>query len=70
MEWFRKGVDAGDTQCMANIGQMYEDGVGVPKDIPQAISWYRRAITSAKKPDEQGATYARDALKELGAPLQ
>ena len=57
MEWYHKSADLGDTQAMANIGHMYEEGLGVSKDIPQAISWYRRAITSAKDPkDEQGAT--------------
>jgi len=69
-KWFRKAADAGNAQGMANLGFMYEWGDGVPKDIPQAILLYIRAIAIAKNSDDLGAALARDRLKALEASLQ
>jgi TPR repeat protein len=38
-----------------NIGYCYEEGIGVPKDISEAIYWYTLAA-------EQGNAFAQNAL--------
>jgi TPR repeat protein len=41
-----------------NLGDMYYDGHGVPKDYTQALSWYRKAA-------DAGTTLTNDQLKRL-----
>src|SRR5262249_17115377 len=40
----RKAAEAGDDNAEYNIGLMYEQGEGVPKDARQALEWYRKAV--------------------------
>ncbi|KAG0221303.1 hypothetical protein BGW41_006953 [Actinomortierella wolfii] len=40
---FRKSAEDGDPAAQYNLGLVYEKGLGVPKDIDQAVAWYRRA---------------------------
>jgi len=41
---YRKAAEAGDDNAEYNIGLMYEQGEGVPKDARQALEWYRKAV--------------------------
>jgi len=43
MAWNLKGYKQGHSEGANNIGELYESGLGVPKDIKQAVSWYRKA---------------------------
>ena len=45
---------------MNNIAVLYEEGIGVPKDISQAIYWYREAAKNGNK----SATRALERLRE------
>jgi uncharacterized protein len=45
IEWYKKAVQLGSLDAATNIGLMYADGNGVPKDPAQAIIWFRRAAT-------------------------
>ncbi len=40
---FRASAEAGDIYGYNNMGYAYENGVGVPRDIQKAISWYEKA---------------------------
>jgi membrane associated rhomboid family serine protease len=41
---YRKAADLGDGNAQYYLGKMYEDGnQGLPKDVAQALLWYRRA---------------------------
>jgi hypothetical protein len=42
MKWFLK-ADAGDNSATNAIGVLYQQGLGVPVDYAQAMSWYRKA---------------------------
>lgn len=59
MSWYRKAADAGDAAGMFNLGIMYEDGRGMPRDDAQALSWFRKAA-------DAGNQNAVQALKRLG----
>jgi TPR repeat protein len=41
------------------MGVIFESGLGVPKDLLAAASWYRKAA-------EAGDAYASEAVKRLG----
>ena len=41
--WYRKGAQQGDRNGMRNLGVLYRDGTGLPKDPSQAMSWFRKA---------------------------
>ena len=36
-------AEAGDAQAQQNLGSMYTEGKGVPKDYAEAIKWFRKA---------------------------
>jgi len=46
-EWklreLRGRADVGDTAAMVTLAEAYLDGNGVPKDVSQAVTWYRKA---------------------------
>jgi TPR repeat protein len=44
---------------MHNIGVLYQDGLGVPKDLGTAVPWYRREA-------DLGSVNAKEALARLG----
>ncbi len=58
-EWFMKAINyAANTHAMYLVGEMYEKGIYVAKDLNTAISWYRKA-------DLQGSPDATRKLKQL-----
>src|ERR1700722_12763846 len=40
---FLAAAEGGEPGCQVNIGTFYSEGLGVKKDIPSALYWYRRA---------------------------
>jgi TPR repeat protein len=48
----RKKAEQGDADAQYNLGFMYANGRGVPKDEVEAVNWYRKAA-------EQGNAYAQ-----------
>lgn len=58
-EWFMKAINyAANTHAMYMVGEMFEKGIYVPKDLNTAISWYHKA-------DIQGSQMATQKLKQL-----
>ncbi|TWB21273.1 Sel1 repeat-containing protein [Nitrospirillum amazonense] len=43
LPWYRCAADLGDTQSQFNLALLYDEGVDIPADTPQAVRWYRRA---------------------------
>lgn len=52
---WRPLAEAGDANAQYNLGAMYSDGLGVPKNDAEAVRWYRMAA-------EQGHAEAQAAL--------
>jgi len=44
VEWFRKAAYQGYSRAQKNLGALYEQGLGVPKDPETAFKLYRQAI--------------------------
>lgn len=42
-DWYRKAAEQGYASAQRNLGVMYSDGRGVPKDEAQAYMWYNLA---------------------------
>lgn len=40
--WYQKAADKGYAHAAMNLGNLYEQGLGVPKDQRQAEAWYRK----------------------------
>jgi TonB family protein len=58
--WYRKLADAGDADGMYYVGWDYENGIGVAKDLDQAVTWYRKAAAA-------GSEKAKQSLERLSA---
>lgn len=39
-----KAAEKGDAHAQANLGFGYHEGEGVPKDLAEALRWWRRAL--------------------------
>ena len=39
-------AEAGDPEAQANVGYMYEEGLGVTQQFDTAVSWYKKAAAS------------------------
>jgi len=59
--WYRKSADRGDAAAQFLLGNMYNEGRGVPQDYATAVSWYRKAADQgdAWAQLNLGALYAR-----------
>ena len=43
MKWYRNAADQGLAIAQLNVGLLYSEGHGVPKDKAEAARWYRKA---------------------------
>lgn len=61
LEGFRKLAERGDARAQYNMGRMYSDGLGVPKDNVQAFAWYVKAADQGldRAQNNVGWAYAR-----------
>jgi TPR repeat protein len=59
MAWYRKAADLSDSTATYNIGFMYHNGQGTPRDPTEAIAWYRKAadLGYASAPYNVGVMY-------------
>ena len=55
LDTVRQAADQGDANAQFNLGHMYYNGEGVPKDDAEAVKWYRLAA-------EQGDASAQSRL--------
>ena len=57
---FTKLAEQGDANAQFNLGVMYANGKGVPKDASQAVTWFRKAAEQgdAKAQFNLGVRYA------------
>ncbi|MGB8128927.1 MAG: tetratricopeptide repeat protein [Candidatus Angelobacter sp.] len=44
MKAFQMAADQGNARAEANIGWMYELGLGIPSNCSEAMNWYRKAV--------------------------
>ncbi len=59
----QKQADSGDADAQLNLGLMYANGKGVPKDVAKAVEWYQKAAAqgNAKAQFNLGVAYANGA---------
>lgn len=57
--WFRLAATQGNAYGQNYLGYLYENGLGVPQNVSQAIEWYRKAAA-------QGEPTSQANLKRLG----
>lgn len=60
--WARRAAEAGLAKAMYAVGYFCEVGIGTVQNMPEAISWYKRAA-------DQGDKRAAQRLKASGAPM-
>ncbi|MBR3425521.1 MAG: sel1 repeat family protein, partial [Neisseriaceae bacterium] len=49
VEWYQKAAQQGNATAQQNLGELYENGLGVEKDLSQAQKYYQQACNSDKK---------------------
>lgn len=52
VKWYRKAALNGDTSAMFELGNLYEEGVLVDKDLDEAVKWYRLAAEDRHSSDD------------------
>lgn len=48
LELFRTSAEAGDSYGFNNMGLIHERGLGVPRDLRQAVGWYEKAAAAGQ----------------------
>ena len=59
VKWYRKAAEQGIAEAQYNLGVMYANGEGVPRDQAKAVEWLQKAA-------KQGLAKAQEALRRLG----
>jgi TPR repeat protein len=67
--WYKKAADQGYSRSLFNLGTLYEQGQGVPKDRLQALNLYRKAW-GLPEDNVMYASAAQHQNDELRAELQ
>ena len=49
VEWYVKAANQGHTWAQNNLGNCYEKGLGVAKDITKALYWFAEAAQQGDK---------------------
>ena len=44
VKWYRKAAEQGHASSQANLGELYVEGKGVPKDDATGLSWLKKAV--------------------------
>jgi uncharacterized protein len=47
--WYEKAAAAGNAKAMANLGYLYINGYGVPKDYAAARAWYVKVAAAGSE---------------------
>jgi hypothetical protein len=47
--WFRKAAEQGHSNAQLRLAGMYEDGLGIPKDLGAAGYWFCKAVDGAQE---------------------
>merc|ERR1712204_114282 len=53
LQWHKKGILAGDAECMAAIAEHYLEGRGVALSKEKAATWLERALEASKASSSQ-----------------
>src|SRR5216683_398375 len=61
--WWTKAAKQGEPDAQVTLGQMYEDGEGIPQDYLLAAYWYRKAADHV--PDLGGAGVGLNSVAQL-----
>ena len=61
---FRSAAERGDARAQNYLGQMYEDGQGLPEDIAAAVSWYQKAANAGEPAAQLNLGRLYEAVKE------
>ncbi|KAG5723007.1 Protein SKT5 [Termitomyces sp. T112] len=59
--WAQKAAEGGLAKAMYAVGYFYEVGIGTPVNMPEAVSWYKRA---ADKGDKRAAQRLKGQLNQ------
>lgn len=58
LQWYKRAAERGDLISVECMADMYRDGNGIPKDLPQAFALYRKAA-------EKGYKHSQKCLGEM-----
>ena len=63
---FKKAASQNDSLSQLILGEMYAQGIGVKKDMEEAIRWYQLAVKKRDVPKIEDATAKMAANEQLG----
>jgi len=63
LPWYQRAAAHNEPQAEARLGELYDEGKGVPQDTQQALDWYERA--AAQGNDEAQAALGDHYLNDL-----
>ena len=66
MKWYRLAADQGLDLAQSNLGNMYDNGYGVPQDYIQAHMWFNLAAAQGN----ESAIGNRDIITGMMTPSQ
>lgn len=62
LEWYKKATERQiDWYACTKIGEFYEKGLGVKKDLKEALKWYKKGLDDGDKKEQENI----DRVKKL-----
>jgi TPR repeat protein len=69
-KWYRKAADQGDSSAQFKLGNMYNEGRGVPQDFVLAYLWLNLAASQASAALQRHYGISRDLVAKKLLPQQ
>jgi len=64
-KWFRKAAEQALTEAQFELGQMYEDGEGVPQEAVTPFAWHNIAqVNGDANAGERKSAIAKEMIKK------
>ena len=64
VRWLRQAAARGNYRAVSDLGEMFEVGEGVKRNLAQAIFWYGLGASAGRKGDRQAMTRLLDEAND------
>ena len=62
-KWYKRAAEQGHVEAHLAIANMYQNGIGIPKDQQEVLKWYRLAAEQGKQGDSETQYILGDAYR-------
>lgn len=65
LEWYKKSAERNNNwYSFSQLGKFYEEGLGVKKDLKEALKWYKKGLDDGDKKEQENIDRVKKILNK------